>query len=142
MTLEVQSLEPWHAYNLDIQDSQAGILDPADAENSPGFALVDTDNEEVFCIFMLIPAVTDPDRISAFTAFSRHLGARRLLFAAREARRWLEKWGQFRRCEAYCPEHAVDEIHWCRYVLKMELEGKLHSFFVDGQACYVFAKVK
>lgn len=142
MTYEVQTLEPWHAYNLDIQDSQAEAFDPEDAENSPGFALVDTDSGEVFCIFMLIPAVTDPGRVSAFTAFSRNLGAGRLLFAAREARRWLEEWGEFRRCEAYCPEHAIDEIHWCRYVLKMELEGKLHSFFSDGQACYVFAKVK
>lgn len=142
MTYEVQALTPWHLHSIDVQDSQADTFDPDDADGNPGFALVDLEEDEVFAVFMLIPAVTDPMRVSAFTVFSRNLGARRLLFAAKEARRWLETWGEFRRCEAYCPEFAVDETHWCRYVLKMELEGKLHSFFSDGQACYVFAKVK
>lgn len=142
MTYSVQELTPWHVRNLDVQSSQVGMFDPDDMDGNPGFALVDHKDGEVFAVFMLIPAVTDPGRVSAFTAFSRHLGHKRLLIAAREARRWLEGWGGFRRCEAYCPELAVDEIHWCRYILKMDLEGKLHSFFADGQACYVFAKVK
>ena len=142
MTYQVQELTAWHVRNIDPQDSQVDVFDPDEVETENGFALVDTETDEVFAVYVLIPSPVDPMRISAYTILSRNLGPKRLLYAAREGRRWLEEWGAFRRCEAYCPEFAIDEIHWCRHILKMELEGKLHSFFTDGQACYVFAKVK
>jgi hypothetical protein len=78
----------------------------------------------------------------AITVLARDLGTRRLLGVARKARKWLDEWGEYRRVEAYCVEDAVDELHWCRYVLKMELEGKLRCFMPDGRAAYLFARVR
>jgi len=142
-----EPVQRWHLHLFEPQDSQEEDFLGSDMEmllmDARGFTLIDNSSgePEPFAIFLLI----DQDgtgRVMAITAFSRDLGARRLLFAARQARDWLANWGKFRRVEAYCAANAVDEIHWCRYILGMEPEGVLKSFFPTGEDAVILGYVR
>lgn len=109
-------------------------------ENSDeGIACLDDDGTP-FALFAAID-MDGHGRKLVYTVLGENLGTRRLLYAARCARRWMNEWGSYRRVEAYCLEHALDEIHWCRYALGLKLEGILRQYTRDGQALYCFAWV-
>lgn len=133
-----------HLQMMEIQPSQKHQFDYNVMfrlhSRSQGFALVDDDGAP-FALFFFAPQ-DNSGRVAAYTVFAPNLGRRRLLFAARQARDWLQNWGEFRRCEAFCDGDAVDEIHWCRYVLRMKLEGILRAFTSEGKNVYAFAWVR
>ncbi len=110
-------------------------------ENCEGMACLDDDGTP-FALFAFIPMDPSQGRKLAYTALGENLGPRRLLYAARCALKWRDQWGSYRRLEAYCFSDAVDEIHWCRYVLGMRLEGILRQYTSDGQSMYCFAWVQ
>jgi len=133
--------EPFYSGDLnriEPQDAQKG-WDLSRWAGSPGWKAVD-ENCRIHSIF-LVPEIA-PGRVAAFTIFSERLTVESLKFSAREARKFLHGWGNFRRCEAYVLEGAEHEIRWCWGLLGMKLEGKLKAFAPDGRACYIFATVR
>lgn len=140
--MRTEMLTRWHLENMVPQDRQAPSFQETDFDSfylvGRGFAVMD--REEVVAIFTLYP-VDQNGRYLAFTVLCNNVGTKRLLWIAKKARNWLDT-ANYRRIEAYCMEDAVDELHWCRYILKMELEGKLRSFMSDGRAAYLFSRIR
>ena len=142
-----EPLQKWHINTFRPQSNQAEAFWNLDENEilheGLAFAVIEQNEdqvEEAFAIFWLRP-LDEHGRYLALAYLSEDLGPRRLLSISREARDFIDNWGSYRRVEAYSAEDEIDGLHWCRYVLKMDYEGRLRSFLPDGRDMYLFSRV-
>jgi len=139
--IEGEKLNWFHLERIQPQASQKSELTvdtKARLAKADGWAVVE--NGHIVAIFAL-PEVS-PGRVVAYTVISEHMELRHLKFLARVARDWLYNWGRYRRVEAYVLESREREAFWCEKILGLELEATLRQWTVNGEACYIYSRVR
>ena len=143
--MRYEDLRPDHLRRISPKPSQKGMQQIEEPEDpmwytGPGWACVD-DDKTVFAIVGMV-ALDDYGRYRAWTILCDDIGTRRLKFVARNIRLWLDKTGDYRRIEAMSVVDAEDELFWMRYVLRLQVEGRMRAWLPDGSDVYLFSRVK
>ena len=143
--MRIEDLTPDHIRRIKPRPQHQGMQQLQEPENPAWFsgtawACID-ENEEVFAIVGMI-ALDNHGRYRAWSIFCENIGVRRLMFAARNIRRFIERDGDYRRMEAMSVTDAEDELFWMRYVLRLKVEGRMRSWLPDGSDVYLFSRVK